>query len=45
MQEKELGRPLTQAAAYKATHIRKKKNPEDPDVWVEPRAEVTYVSL
>ncbi|KAH0652726.1 hypothetical protein KY289_030404 [Solanum tuberosum] len=23
-------------------HIRKKKNPEDPDVWVEPRAEMTY---
>ena len=45
MQERELGRPLTQAEAFKATHIRKKKNPEDPDVWVEPRAEVTYVSL
>nr|XP_010319572.1 uncharacterized protein LOC104646808 [Solanum lycopersicum] len=40
--EKELGRPITQAEAFKATHIRKKKNPEDPDVWVEPRAEVTY---
>ncbi|KAH0708610.1 hypothetical protein KY284_010037 [Solanum tuberosum] len=40
--EKELGRPVTQAEAFKATHIRKKKNPEDPDVWVEPRAELTY---
>ncbi|KAH0640049.1 hypothetical protein KY290_037337 [Solanum tuberosum] len=41
--EKELGRPVTQAEAFKATHIRKKKNPEDPDVWVEPRAEMTYL--
>ncbi|KAH0689982.1 hypothetical protein KY289_017340 [Solanum tuberosum] len=40
--EKELGRPVTQAEAFKATHIRKKKNSEDPDVWVEPRAELTY---
>ncbi|WMV55604.1 hypothetical protein MTR67_048989 [Solanum verrucosum] len=31
-----------EAEAFKATHIRKKKNPEDPDVWVEPRAELTY---
>ena len=45
MQEKELGRPITQAEEFKATRIRKKKNPEDPDLWVEPRAEVTYVSL
>ncbi|XP_069142975.1 uncharacterized protein [Solanum lycopersicum] len=40
--EKELGRPVTHTEAFKASHIRKKKNPEDPDVWVEPRAEVTY---
>ncbi|KAH0643745.1 hypothetical protein KY285_032820 [Solanum tuberosum] len=40
--EKELGRPITQAEAFKAIHIRKKKNLEDPDVWVEPRAELTY---
>ncbi|XP_027772694.1 uncharacterized protein LOC107019733 [Solanum pennellii] len=40
--EKGLGRPVTQAEAFKTTHIRKKKNPEDPNVWVEPRAEVTY---
>ncbi|XP_015069259.1 uncharacterized protein LOC107013896 [Solanum pennellii] len=40
--EKELGTPVTQAEAFKATHIRKKKNHEDPDVWVEPQAEVTY---
>ena len=32
MQEKELGRPVTQAEAFKTTHIRKKKNSEDPDV-------------
>ncbi|KAH0688743.1 hypothetical protein KY285_015895 [Solanum tuberosum] len=32
--EKELGRLVTQAEAFKATHIRKKKNLEDPDVWV-----------
>ncbi|KAH0642516.1 hypothetical protein KY290_034098 [Solanum tuberosum] len=43
--EKELGRLVTQAEAFKATHIRKKKNLEDPDVWVEPRAKLTYVSL
>uniref|UniRef100_M1DR25 Uncharacterized protein n=1 Tax=Solanum tuberosum TaxID=4113 RepID=M1DR25_SOLTU len=42
-QMSEIGK--TQAEAFKATHIRKKKNPEDPDVWVEPRAEMTYVSL
>ncbi|KAH0706435.1 hypothetical protein KY285_010940 [Solanum tuberosum] len=41
--EKELGRLVTQAEAFKATHIRKKKNLDDPDVWVEPRAELTYV--
>ncbi|XP_027775454.1 uncharacterized protein LOC107030960 [Solanum pennellii] len=40
--EKELGRPVTQAEAFKATHIRKKKNPEDPYMWVEPRTEMTY---
>ncbi|PHT56698.1 U-box domain-containing protein 4 [Capsicum baccatum] len=40
--EKELGRPITQAEAFKATHTRKKKTPEDPDVWVEPRAQLTY---
>ncbi|KAG5631802.1 hypothetical protein H5410_003519 [Solanum commersonii] len=34
-------RPVTQAEAFKATHIRKKKNSKDPDVWVELRAELT----
>ncbi|XP_015078350.1 uncharacterized protein LOC107022180 [Solanum pennellii] len=40
--ENKLRRPVTQAKAFKATHITKKKNPEDPDVWIEPRVEVTY---
>ncbi|XP_047260197.1 uncharacterized protein LOC107858745 [Capsicum annuum] len=40
--EKELGRTITQAEAFKATYTRKKKPPEDPDVWVEPRAQLTY---
>ncbi|KAM3363671.1 hypothetical protein P3S68_018525 [Capsicum galapagoense] len=40
--EKELGRPITQVESFKATHTRKKKTPEDPDVWVEPRAQLTY---
>ncbi|KAF3653737.1 hypothetical protein FXO37_16808 [Capsicum annuum] len=40
--EKELGRPITQAEAFKASHIRKKKTPGDPNVWVEPRAQLTY---
>ncbi|KAM3344018.1 hypothetical protein P3S68_026109 [Capsicum galapagoense] len=40
--EKELGRPITQAEAFKATHTRKKKTPKDPDVWVDPRAKLTY---
>ncbi|XP_049414325.1 uncharacterized protein LOC125877057 [Solanum stenotomum] len=40
--EKELGRLVTQTEAFKVTHIRKKKNLEDLDVWVEPRAELTY---
>ncbi|KAF3641259.1 hypothetical protein FXO38_21711 [Capsicum annuum] len=40
--EKELGRPITQAEAFKASHIRKKKTPGDPNVWVEPQAQLTY---
>ncbi|XP_049364747.1 uncharacterized protein LOC125829580 [Solanum verrucosum] len=40
--DKELGRLVTQAKAFKATHIRKKKNLEDPNMWVEPGAEMTY---
>ncbi|KAM3397434.1 hypothetical protein P3S68_000946 [Capsicum galapagoense] len=40
--EKELGRPITQGEAFKATHKRKKKTPKDPDVWVEPRVQLTY---
>ncbi|KAH0776643.1 hypothetical protein KY290_008054 [Solanum tuberosum] len=40
--EKELRRSVTQAEAFKATHTRKKKNPGDPDVWVESRAQLTY---
>ncbi|KAM3397444.1 hypothetical protein P3S68_000956 [Capsicum galapagoense] len=40
--EKELGRPITQDGAFKATHTRKKKTPQDPDVWVDPRAQLTY---
>ncbi|XP_015159943.1 uncharacterized protein [Solanum tuberosum] len=39
--EKKLGRPVTQAKAFKTTHTRKKKNPGDPDVWVP---QLTYVS-
>ncbi|XP_015089233.1 uncharacterized protein LOC107032167 isoform X1 [Solanum pennellii] len=30
------------AEAFKFTHTRKKKNHGDPDVWVEPRAQLTY---
>lgn len=37
-----MGRPVAQAEAFKATPTMKKKNPEDPDVWVEPRAQQTY---
>lgn len=40
--EKELGRSLTQDELFKATHTWKKKNVGDPDVWIEPRVELTY---
>ncbi|XP_049379321.1 uncharacterized protein LOC125844104 isoform X2 [Solanum stenotomum] len=38
--EKKLGRPVTQAKAFKTTHTRKKKTPGDPDVWVP---QLTYM--
>ncbi|KAG5630329.1 hypothetical protein H5410_002046 [Solanum commersonii] len=38
-------RSVTQAEAFKETHIGKKKNTEDPEMWVELRAQLTYVSL
>ncbi|XP_047261406.1 uncharacterized protein LOC124894960 isoform X1 [Capsicum annuum] len=37
--KKELGRESTQLEISRRTHLVKKTNESDPDVWVEPRAE------
>ncbi|KAK4706575.1 hypothetical protein R3W88_033864 [Solanum pinnatisectum] len=42
--EKELGRTPIEPEVFKKTHIKKKENESDPDVWVEERAERTFVS-
>ncbi|WMV07166.1 hypothetical protein MTR67_000551 [Solanum verrucosum] len=39
--EKELGRTPIEPEVFKKTHVRKKENESDPDVWVEARAERT----
>ncbi|KAM3264031.1 hypothetical protein P3L10_001025 [Capsicum annuum] len=38
--EKEMGRELPTDEVFEVTHLRKKLNPTDEDVWVEPRAKV-----
>ena len=43
MQEKKLGRRVSQGELFAHTHIKKKKNPTDEDRWVEPRAKETHV--
>ncbi|WMV13877.1 hypothetical protein MTR67_007262 [Solanum verrucosum] len=43
--EKELGRTLIEPEVFKKTHVRKKENESDPDVWVEERAERTFSGL
>ena len=43
MQEKEKGRELPIDEIFEATHLRKKKNPTDEDVWVEPHAKLIHV--
>ncbi|WMV38656.1 hypothetical protein MTR67_032041 [Solanum verrucosum] len=40
--EKELGRTPIEPEVFKKTHVRKKGNKSDPDVWVEERAERTF---
>ncbi|XP_049405214.1 uncharacterized protein LOC125868656 [Solanum stenotomum] len=40
--EKELGRTTIEPEVFKKTHVRKKENKSDPDVWVEERAERTF---
>ncbi|WMV50970.1 hypothetical protein MTR67_044355 [Solanum verrucosum] len=40
--EKELGRTPIEPEVFKKTHVRKKENEPDPDVWVEERAERTF---
>ncbi|KAG5628272.1 hypothetical protein H5410_013490 [Solanum commersonii] len=37
--EKELGRTLIEPEVFKKTHVKKKENESDPDVWVEERNE------
>ncbi|WMV33515.1 hypothetical protein MTR67_026900 [Solanum verrucosum] len=41
-EEKELGRTPIEPEVFKKTHVRKKENKSDPDVWVEERAERTF---
>ncbi|WMV46840.1 hypothetical protein MTR67_040225 [Solanum verrucosum] len=43
--EKELGRTPIEPEVFKKTHVRKKENESDPDVWVEERAERTFSGL
>ncbi|WMV33905.1 hypothetical protein MTR67_027290 [Solanum verrucosum] len=43
--EKELGRTSIEPEVFKNTHVRKKENESDPDVWVEERAERTFSGL
>ncbi|WMV41823.1 hypothetical protein MTR67_035208 [Solanum verrucosum] len=43
--EKELGRTPIELEVFKKTHVRKKENESDPDVWVEERAERTFSGL
>ncbi|WMV24483.1 hypothetical protein MTR67_017868, partial [Solanum verrucosum] len=43
--EKEMGRTPLVLKVFKKTHVKKKENESDPDVWVEERAERTFVSL
>ncbi|WMV55163.1 hypothetical protein MTR67_048548 [Solanum verrucosum] len=40
--EKELGCTPIEPEVFKKTHVRKKENESDPDVWVEERAERTF---
>ncbi|WMV14432.1 hypothetical protein MTR67_007817 [Solanum verrucosum] len=42
IKEKELGRTSIELEVFKKTHVRKKENESDPDVWVEERAERTF---
>ncbi|WMV51047.1 hypothetical protein MTR67_044432 [Solanum verrucosum] len=42
--EKELGRTPIEPKVFKKTHVRKKENESDPDVWVEERAERTFIA-
>ncbi|WMV58436.1 hypothetical protein MTR67_051821 [Solanum verrucosum] len=43
--EKELERTPIEPEVFKKTHVRKKENESDPDVWVEERAERTLLGL
>ncbi|WMV46837.1 hypothetical protein MTR67_040222 [Solanum verrucosum] len=40
--EKELGRTPIEPEVFKKTHVRKKENESDPNVWVEERAKRTF---
>ncbi|KAM3199800.1 hypothetical protein P3L10_032160 [Capsicum annuum] len=40
--EKKLGRKVRQDEVFEETHVRKKKNPTDEDVLVEPRTKATH---
>ncbi|WMV54551.1 hypothetical protein MTR67_047936 [Solanum verrucosum] len=41
--ERELRRTLIEPEVFKKTYVRKKENESDPDVWVEERAERTFI--
>ncbi|WMV59869.1 hypothetical protein MTR67_053254 [Solanum verrucosum] len=40
--EKELGRTPIELEVFKKTHVKKKENESDPDVWIKERAERTF---
>ncbi|KAM3398406.1 hypothetical protein P3S68_001921 [Capsicum galapagoense] len=40
--EKEKGRKIPFDEVFEETHVKKKKNPTDEDVWVEPRAKAAH---
>ncbi|KAF3660006.1 hypothetical protein FXO38_12348, partial [Capsicum annuum] len=43
--EKDLGRKPTQVVVFKRTHLKKKTNELDSDVWVDPKAENSNVEV
>ena len=45
MQEKEKDRSIPHDELFEETHLKKKKNLTDEDVWVEPHAKAAHVRI